>query len=528
MYGPGAVGGVVNIIPREPRESEALGYVRAEDMDGVTNWSAGFSGSVSSQDKKSGFGFYGQNDHISEYDRNGDGFTDIGRRDLNAFGGRFVRHFGDDGKITLDYGHINEDRRGGDHLEKPPFKTEITEWIRSSRDAVSFAVNNRIGNSCDYNVSVSYANMNRKTYYGGGGDPNAYGLTDNPLWVMGGQLNHYLGKHTLSWGVQHTADHLQDNHPGYDRVVNQHYRNSGLFLQDDWMLSKPLALIVGARIDKHSELNDAIISPRMALKYSPNSVVTVRGSASTGFLAPQVFDEDLHILIAGGEGQVIRNSDDLKEERSQSYTLGVEFTPRLGDGNLLFELNGFHTNLDDAFVLTEAQDDPLTDQIEMTRINGGGAHVTGAEITGGYMQGRFEGQIGWIQQSAEYDEVQDFDTKNFFRLPEGSAVGKLYWRDPDLVNAFVGIRYQDKMYMPHYAGWIDDDVLEHVDSFFIVDASLSHRFWIDDDQLTLTLGVRNLTDDFQEDLDLGADRDAGYVYGPRNPRTWYTSLKYGF
>jgi outer membrane receptor for ferrienterochelin and colicins len=40
-------------------------------------------------------------------------------------------------------------------------------------------------------------------------------------------------------------------------------------------------------------------------------------------------------------------------------------------------------------------------------------------------------------------------------------------------------------------------------------------------------GVQNIFNSYQNDFDSGADRDAGYVYGPMRPRTFFIGLKYG-
>ena len=40
---------------------------------------------------------------------------------------------------------------------------------------------------------------------------------------------------------------------------------------------------------------------------------------STGFRAPQAYDEDLHVTAVGGEGVQIRLADGLREERSNSF-----------------------------------------------------------------------------------------------------------------------------------------------------------------------------------------------------------------
>ncbi len=275
-------------------------------------------------------------------------------------------------------------------------------------------------------------------------------------------------------------------------------------------------------------LADPVISPRAALYYKPVESTTVRASFSTGFLAPQVFDEDLHIALAGGEPQIIVNGDNLKEEKSRSFTLGVESTPKVGHGWVLLEANVFHTELHDAFALTDEFDVVGTDVVEFTRVNSNGASVTGMETTVGYMEGHFEGQVGYVHQKGEYDDAQDFGVTEFFRTPNDLIVAKLFWRQPELVSAFLGVKYQGSMKVPHYAGFIAEDRLESVDGMLELDASLSRDVFMMNSRVTLTVGARNLLDEFQEDLDRGIDRDSAYVYGPRAPRTWYGTLAYGF
>jgi outer membrane receptor for ferrienterochelin and colicins len=87
------------------------------------------------------------------------------------------------------------------------------------------------------------------------------------------------------------------------------------------------------------------------------------------------------------------------------------------------------------------------------------------------------------------------------------------------------------MEVPHYAGFIDEDRLETSPTFFTLDLRIAKEFALTAEpttRLKVSLGGRNLTDDFQEDFDQGPDRDAGYVYGPRFPRSFYLSLGVAF
>jgi outer membrane receptor for ferrienterochelin and colicins len=137
-----------------------------------------------------------------------------------------------------------------------------------------------------------------------------------------------------------------------------------------------------------------------------------------------------------------------------------------------------------------------------------------------------------VFQRAEYDVPDpDFGSLRLHRTPRATGVLSFTWRAWRPWQVFAGLKYTGSMKVPHYAGFIAEDRLETTDPFLTLDANLSRRFTLGPDghgALVITLGAKNLTDEFQEDLDRGPDRDSGYVYGPGFPRTIYTSLELEF
>jgi len=533
IYGPGSVAGVINVIPRTPVENGGSAQVSYQGLDGEPGYNLDAAVDLVTEDGQTAVTFFGQLDNQEAVDVNGDGFSDVGERYLNSFGTRVSRYALDgDARFSLDYSHTYEDRRGGDNLDLPEFMAEIAESIQTKRDAASASWMHVPSRNFDYRLNVSYAYTDRDTYYGAGMDPNAYGNSTNPLFVFDSQFSHHLGDHDVAWGLQYSADGLEDEQPAYDRFLDETYTNVGVFLQDDWEIGEQWELVAGARLDDHSEVDNMIASPRVALKWDPNSEFTARASFATGFRAPQVFDEDLHITQVGGEGQIIRNDPDLEEESSRTLTLGVEWTPTFAVGNGLVEANLFDTEIDDLFFVAE-DDDPATPEQEFTRINLGSARVAGAEFNVGYGIGEtFVAEAGVVFQSARSDDPDpDFGERDFFRTPDRYGVLSVQWNNPRFVDLFVGAKYTASMKVPHYAGYIEEDVLEITESFLTFDASVSRAFDLCEGghtSLVWVLGMKNLTDEYQEDLDIGPDRDAGYVYGPRFPRTLYTSLRFEF
>lgn len=530
VYGPGSVAGVVNVITRVPGHSGGFVESRYETMDGEPAGSLGAAVDwvprATTQSRA-----FAQLDRVEPVDLTGDGFTESSRRRLEALGLQLSQDlWGGGGRLRMDVGRVHEDRRGGDSLDRPESEAMIAESVDSTRDHVSASFWHRTGRWLDYRLTTSYVHTARDSYYGSGMDPNAYGFSDNPLWVVDAQVNGYASRRLLSAGVQWTSDHLEDAQPAYERFTNETYRNLGAYLQDDWSVVRGVQVLYGVRADQHSALDRVVFSPRLALRLTPRPDWGLRASVARGFRAPQVFDEDLHITQVGGEGQIIRNAADLREESSTNLVLSSEWTPSFHGGNALVELSAFHTRLGDLFLVREAED-PERPGAEFERVNGGQARVYGVEANLGLRLGSYlQLEMGWVEQRSRFDEAEpDFGSRDFFRTPDRYGMASLTLRSPRLADLFFGVRYTGPMRVPHYAGYIDETRLESTPSFLVLDLNLSRSVALAGaSRLTLGVGVRNLTDSFQRDLDQGPDRDAGYVYGPRYPRSLFVTAKVGF
>jgi outer membrane receptor for ferrienterochelin and colicins len=375
LYGPGSVAGVINIISLRPSKSGAHFESRYEPMEGQPNFSVGGGADWVSANRATAFTVYGQADRVKPLDLTGDGFTEVAKRNFEAVGLRLDRQLlGDKARLTLDFNYVHENRRGGDRLDLPEYMANTAESIRSRRNASGLSWYHSVSGKFDYCFTVSFAGQYRNSYYGSGMDPNAYGNTDNPLWVIDSQFNHYGHSHVLSWGSQLNHEHLQDRQPAYNRLIDDTYTNVGFYIQDDWVFANGWELVYGARLDKNTKINAVVASPRAALMWSPLTTLKFRGSVATGFQAPRVFDEDLHITQIGGEGRVIRNSKNLRQESSITCTLGTEWRPRLGSGSAMLDFSLFYTGIRNLFNVHE-DDDPTTPDLEFARTNSAEAKV---------------------------------------------------------------------------------------------------------------------------------------------------------
>jgi len=531
IYGAGAVGGVINLIPHSPLDTHLTLETRVTETGGEPGYSFSAIGDWSPQGGRTGFSVFAQIDEVDPSDLDGDGFTEVTSRELTSFGLRGEHYLLDDhARLSGELNRIDATRRGGElgRFDLRPDQTALTEEILTERLGLSLGFLHTVSSRFDYRLAASYADTSRGSYYGAGFDPNAYGTTDNPLWIVDAQVNLYHSRGTYSFGVNYGRDEIDDRQPGYHRMLQETNTNLGVYLQDDRNFGEKFTLIYGVRADDHSALPAPVVLPRLALMVAPRDDMTVRLSFARGFRAPVTFDEDLHIELAGGAGRVIRRAEGLVEERSNAYLASLEWRPTFGrKGSAALEVAAFRTDLDDLFDVVEA-DDPATEQREFLRINTEGARVEGVELTAAMRWGsRVTLQAGFVVQSSRFDVAEpDFGSLEFFRSPDRYGTFSLQARLPAKLDLFLGGRYTGSMVAPHYAGFIDEDRLDTTPAFLELDLNLSRDFEIAGRTLTLTLGAKNLTDEYQEDLDQGPDRDSYYVYGPRLPRSYQAGVRW--
>jgi len=201
LYGPGAVAGVANLIRREPQEN----HLRLEAISGWQGGRPEQQAGAAAQLTRLPGGFAGdfcyRGINRAPVDRDRDGFSDLGKRRLNSGGLGLFRRFLD-GQARLSYTGMvaDEFRRGGDQFDKAPHETWITEQIAWRRYSSGLSWNHALSPQTYYNLRASTAYYGRRTYYGSGMDPNAYGSTRNPLTVGDAQFAHQAGRHSLLSG----------------------------------------------------------------------------------------------------------------------------------------------------------------------------------------------------------------------------------------------------------------------------------------------------------------------------------------
>ena len=539
LFGSSAIAGTINIITKEPiRNSGMLSHTLTGIGGNAFDNSTSLNASLVTDDQRAGLYIFGQNRHRAAYDHDDDGYSEIPKLHGQTVGFRSYLKTSLYSKLTFEYHHMEEFRRGGDLLNRPPHEANIAEQVEHSI--------NGGGLKFDYfspdekhrfNVFASAQHIDRNSYYGGGQDPNAYGKTNDLNWMAGSQYIYSFGKcifmpSDLTVGIEFNQDKLKDNMWGYNRQVNQTVKIGSAFLQNEWKNDK-WGILIGGRLDKHNLIDNIIFSPRANLRFNPTEDINFRLSYSSGFRAPQAFDEDLHIENVGGSVAMIQLSDNLKEERSQSFSASADVYQRFGDFQVNFLVEGFFTKLNDVFALTDAEEE--NGILTRVRYNAPGARVMGLTLEGKLAyRNLFQFQAGLTLQQSHYDEAHEWNpeapkVKKMMRTPNTYGYFTATYTPIKPLSVTLSGTYTGSMLVPHEAGVIEKPVTVMTKKFADIGLKAAYDFKLYKSiNLQVNAGVQNIFNSYQNDFDKGRDRDSGYIYGPSLPRSFFAGVKISY
>jgi len=564
LYGSNAIAGTVNLILKDPVNNSfemglntSLTGFGMNNIGGITpDNNASFNSSVVTSDLKTGLAVYGFTRNRKPFDANNDGFSELTSLDNTSIGARVFHRFGARSKVAVDYFNIKEKRRGGDRFDLPLHESNVAEAVEHNINTGALTFDKFFRDIDVLSVFVSGQMVDRDSYYGAGKSLSDYGKTSDFTYAFGTQYSYNMKSSNIIVGIDNNGGFLIDKKLGYreaeidnDSIVYNYTDNRtvadqkmnvfGTFVQYERRFNK-LKATLGARYDYYqidyrdgltNSISNAVISPRVSLMYEANHHLKTRFSYAQGYRAPQVFDEDLHILTSTVRQVIHKNDPNLKQETSHSFTGSIDFEDSIGKVFFNFLAEGFYTKLLNPFHNEYGEPD-ANGTVIYTRVNA----EDGATVAGVNLEMNAIPANGWLvkaaftYQNSFYQTAKEFDERRFFRTPNTYGFFAIDWQANTKLGFSATGTYTGKMLVPYFGPQLtnpDDGELRKSNAFNDIGLKVRYNVKVNGATLQVFGGVKNMLNSYQNDFDMGSERDPGYMYGPNLPRTVYFGIRIG-
>lgn len=350
LYGGGAIGGLVNIISRNPTiKQQAVVCINQTTLK-ETNLNT----FVSKRYKKAGYTFFGGYNYQKAVDVNKDGFSDVS--DLNGLVLHPRLFFYPDDKTIIVAGYTGtfEKRNGGD-MQVLDGKTDATHQY--------FENNHIVRNSFELTAQKFLANQKKLVFKSSLSSFNRR-INNNEIDFTGRQLNYYTElsllvpykENSLVAGVNFTGDQFKKISQNI-QLNNFNNNTIGLFVQNTWNIKDNTTIEAGLRNDYQFTYGNFLL-PRVALFHRFNKHWATRFGVGFGYktpnaLSPQTTDYAIQ--------KIQSLPANIKTEKSIGYNAEVNYKTTWGNGNELFINQAFFlTQLNRPIIATVLPNDDVT------------------------------------------------------------------------------------------------------------------------------------------------------------------------
>jgi outer membrane receptor for ferrienterochelin and colicins len=339
LYGSEAVGGLINIITKNPSSAsrfnlETMGTTWQEynlDLGGKVN--------VGTAQSLIGANYFNYSNPI---DKNGDNFTDVTLQQRVSVFNKWNFARKDNKMFTLAGRYVYEDRWGGEMNWSRKYRggDEVYgESIYTKRWEMMGAYDLPTTENLTFTFSVNGHDQN--SVYG-----ETQYLADQKIAF--GQLTwrKEIQNHDILTGLAYRYTYYNDNTAATVKASNTHL--PGIFVQDEITLHAQHKLLLGARLDYNS-LHGTILSPRINYKWnSHDNTQVIRLGVGNGYRVANIFTED-HAALTGARDVIFVG--DLKPETSWNANLNY-IKKFYMDGGSVFAIDAsaFYTYFDNKII----------------------------------------------------------------------------------------------------------------------------------------------------------------------------------
>jgi outer membrane receptor for ferrienterochelin and colicins len=476
LYGSDALGGVVNLITREPTAPEAEAVVRGDSRGGsdararIAGGQGGWFGAASGEWRRA-----------PAYDRTPDEpSTTIGELDEVRATGRGGRR-DERGRLEVAADYLRRDVAGVDATATGAIldRRNLTEVV-SGRLTGKRALPRRLqasGALAGQLFRDQFVSDQRGASALDQDQETTEGLVEGRAQLDGPPAD----GHYATVGVEVLREAIRS--PRLDEPA--HRWRIGTYAQHEWWLGAERRVLVSpaARFDHDTQFGSHA-TPHLAARWAIDDAVALRASAGLGYRAPGF--RELHLAFENpGAGYVVEGNPALSPETSRSARLGAEL--RIGPAWLA--VHGFWNELYDLIAVTAAGGDP-SGPMRFSYANVGRARTRGGEAMATAGRGRLRGELGYaLTIATDLEDRRRLEGIPRHRLTAAVRLDDLAGADASVEATLTGRR-------PFYVDAERPDAVTSASRRVELRARVARRFaW-----LTAFAGVDNLLGAGDDDL----------------------------
>lgn len=328
LYGGGAIGGLINLVSKEPTAETEVSLTLNRSTLKETNLNGYYAKRVG----KMGMTLFVGNTFQKAVDVNKDGFSDVPDVASTILHPRFFYYFNDKTTLKIGINSVFENRTGGDMTAinfKPTIEHPFFEKNKSQRNALDFQFVTEVG----------------QNHWAAKGAYNVFerAVDQSGFLFQGRQISNFyevsdfikLKKNDLVFGANFIGDKFEKTSSDSSKISFYDNKTAGLFIQDGWQITPKWLIETGLRADflnqqneKDAALTTTFILPRIAFLWKAKPNLSFRLSGSTGYKVPNVFTVE---NLSGSFQDLRPLSKNVKSEYSTSVNGDVNFHTLIHD-----------------------------------------------------------------------------------------------------------------------------------------------------------------------------------------------------
>jgi outer membrane receptor for ferrienterochelin and colicins len=339
LYGSEAVGGLINIITKNPTNAPVF----SADYFTTSYFESNLDLGMKFNAGKKAISLLGVNyfnyDQIIDKDK--DNFTDVTLSERISIFNKWSFKRNNNRLFTIAARGMYEDRwggdirwekkyRGGDEIYGESIYTKRGELIGSYQ----LPFEEKLMLSFSGNVHYQDSRYGTTSY-----------IANQKIGFLQLTWDKKIGRNDLLAGIANRYTYYDDNTPATKEAESTWL--PGIFVQDEITFSQKSQILLGMRYDYNS-IHGSIFTPRVAYRFKASENTIFRLNAGTGFRVVNLFTED-HAALTGSRDVVIANN--LNPEQSVNVNLNYIQKINFGNGTFMgIETTAFYTRFSNKII----------------------------------------------------------------------------------------------------------------------------------------------------------------------------------